>query len=106
MKIIYAKAGNGARVKQFPGGMKRCLDMHFFYKSALVIPLINNPLPSSIHSHRLLPLGLPPKYQIRAGESLFIDYLGSLFKCMVGHLRSSSSVSSDYSRYKFAMWKL
>lgn len=106
MKIIYARAGNWARIRQFPGGMKRCLDMHFFsYKSAFFLPPINNRLAPSIHSHRWLPLGLLSKYQIKAGESLFADYSGYLLKCMVSHLRSNISVSY-YSRCKFAVWNL
>lgn len=77
----------------------------FFYKSAFFLPPINNRLAPSIHSHRCLPLGLPSKYQIKAGESLFTDYSGYLLKCMVDHLRSNISVSY-YSRCKFTVWNL
>ena len=106
MKIIYARAGNWARIRQFPGGMKRCWDMiFFFYKSAFFLHPINNRLAPSIHSHRWLPWGLPSKYQIKAGESLFTDYSGYLLKCMIDHLRSNISVSY-YSICKFTVWYL
>lgn len=62
-----------------------------FFLPVSVLPPVNSPLTSSIHSHGLLLVGLPPK--IQTGESLFLDYSRCLLKYIVDHLRSNSSVS-------------